>query len=75
MESVKKSCQHIQTLIKELNSKSVVLKKMKKVRTLIFIRNESIKKKSWRNECLTENEKSVIKFTLFSTVLLFSSVI
>ena len=74
MESVKKSCQHIQTLIKELDTKSVVLKKMK-VRTLIFIWNESIKKKSWRNECLTENEKSVIKVTLFSTVLLFSSVI
>ena len=46
LESVKKSCQHIQTLIKELNSKSVALKKMKKVTTLIFIRNESIKKKS-----------------------------
>ena len=74
MESVKKSCQHIQTLIKELDTKSVVLKKMK-VRTLIFIWNESIKKKSWRNECLTENEKSVIKVTLFSTVLLFSSII
>ena len=75
MESVKKSCQHIQTLIKVLDTKSVVLKKMKKVRTLSFIWNESIKKKSWRNECLTENEKSVIKVTLFSTVLLFSSVI